>query len=220
MPFLPSRWRAWGRLAPGRPAGAVASPHNAWDAIWSAAAYLCGSSGRVTDVRAAVRRYNHSDAYVNRVLAKASEYEAAAKRLRVSTAGRVCPVAGPITHSNDWHAPRSGRRRHQGNDIFAPSGTVLVAVENGVVDRTTDVETGLGGVTLWLVGDSGTRWHYAHNSRNLLTRGVRVRTGQPVTVIGNTGNARGLSMHVHFEMHPGGGRAANPFALISKLCSE
>lgn len=42
MQFLPSTWRTWGRLAPGRPAGATPSPHNAWDAIWSAAALLCG----------------------------------------------------------------------------------------------------------------------------------------------------------------------------------
>jgi hypothetical protein len=218
MQFLPDTWRTWGRVAPGRPAGALASPHNTWDAIWSAAAYLCGSAGRVTDVRSAIRTYNHSDTYVNRVLAKAKEYEAALPRQPVSGDGMVCPVAAPVRHSNDWHARRSGGRQHQGNDVFAPRGSVLVAVENGVIDKTTDVETGLGGITIWIRGDSGTRWYYAHNTQNLVARGTRVAAGQPVAMIGNTGNARGTSTHVHFEMHPGGGAAANPFPLIARLC--
>jgi hypothetical protein len=219
MQFLPDTWRRWGRLAPGRPAGAGASPHNAWDAIWTAAAYLCGSAGRVSDVRAAVRSYNHSDAYVNKVLAKAAEYEAALQASPVGANGMVCPVAAPVRHSNDWHAPRSGGRQHQGNDVFAPYGSVLVAIEDGVVDKSSDVESGLGGITLWIRGSSGTRWYYAHNARNLVPVGTRVVAGQPVALLGNTGNARTTPAHLHFEMHPGGGGAINPYPLIAQLCA-
>ena len=219
MQFLPSTWRQWGRLAPGRPAGVGASPHNAWDAIWTAAAYLCGSAGRVSDLRAAVRTYNRSDTYVNQVLAKAAEYESIVQASPGGADGMVCPVAATVRHSNDWHAPRSGGRLHQGNDVFAPYGTVLLAIEDGVVDKSSDVESGLGGITLWIRGSSGTRWYYAHNSRNLVPVGTRVVAGQPVALLGNTGNARTTSPHLHFEMHPGGGGAASPYQLIAQICA-
>ncbi len=220
MQFLPGTWRTWGRLAPGRPVGATPSPHNAWDAIWSAAALLCGTDGRISDLRAAILTYNHSNSYVDQVLAKAAEYEAAARAAAtpVAVGGMTCPVAAPVRHSNDWHAPRSSGRQHQGNDVFAPYGSTLVAIEDGVIDRASDIESGLGGITIWLRGDSGTRWYYAHNARNLVARGSRVVAGQPVALLGNTGNARGTSPHVHFEMHAGGGAAANPYPLIAQLC--
>lgn len=76
MQFLPSTWRAWAVLAPGRPAGAVPDPHNAWDAIHTAARYLCGGNADVGDVEAALWRYNRSRAYADAVLGKASEYQA------------------------------------------------------------------------------------------------------------------------------------------------
>ena len=221
MQFLPSTWSTWGRLAPGRPPGASPSANNAWDAIWTAAAYLCGGHGRITDLRAAILTYNHSNAYVDAVLTKAAEYDAAAKAATtpaVSPGGMVCPVTAPIRHSNDWHAARSGGREHQGNDIFAPYGTVLVAVESGVVDKTTPIETGLGGITLWIRGASGTRWYYAHTSRLLVTKGAVVTAGQPVALLGNTGNARTTAPHLHFEMHPAGGAAVNPYPLVNQLC--
>lgn len=218
MQFLPDTWRKWARLAPGRPTGATASPHNSWDAIWTAAAYLCGTAGRVSDIRSAIRAYNHSDRYVDQVLAKAAQYEGLSSVGPVSSSGMVCPLSAPIRHSNDWHAPRSGGRQHQGNDVFAPYGTVLLAIESGVIDKTTDTETGLGGITLWIKGASGTRWYYAHNSRNLASVGTRVEAGQPVALVGNTGNARSTPPHVHFEMHPSGGAATSSYPVIEQLC--
>ena len=220
MQFLPSTWRRWGRLAPGRPSGATPSPHNAWDAIWTAAAYLCGSAGRVADVRAAIKTYNRSDAYVDKVLTKARNYDSSAPSAGPMPVGMVCPVGAAVRHSNDWHAPRSGGRQHQGNDLFAPAGTVLVAIEDGTVDKVTNTDTGLGGITLWIKGRSGTRWYYAHNARNLTQVGAQVTAGQPVAVLGNTGNARTTPAHVHFEIHPGGGAAANPYPFLARLCGS
>ena len=74
MQFLPTTWRTWERLAPGRPTGAVPSPQNAWDAIYTAAAYLCRGSGQLTDLRAAIDSYAGSTDYYPRVMAKAAEY--------------------------------------------------------------------------------------------------------------------------------------------------
>lgn len=74
MQFLSTTWARWGRLAPDRPPGAVPDPQNAWDAIYSAAAYLCAGHPQVGDLEAAILRYNRSAAYVGQVLAKAEQY--------------------------------------------------------------------------------------------------------------------------------------------------
>lgn len=74
MQFLPTTWRAWARLAPGRPAGTRPSPQNAWDAIFTAAAYLCGGRTQVTDLRAAIDGYAGSTDYYPRVIARAADY--------------------------------------------------------------------------------------------------------------------------------------------------
>lgn len=72
MQFLPSSWARWGRDADG---DGTADPYNIFDAIASAAAYLCGARGRVDDVRAALSSYNRSPEYVSRVLAVAAGYQ-------------------------------------------------------------------------------------------------------------------------------------------------
>ena len=74
MQLLSTTWARWGLLAPDRLAGATPDVHNAWDAIYSAAAYLCGDRAAVGDMRAAVLRYNRSEAYYREVMAKAAEY--------------------------------------------------------------------------------------------------------------------------------------------------
>src|SRR5207248_4270239 len=74
MQFLPATWGRWGTVAPDRPPGAAPDVQNAWDAIFSAAAMLCGGQHRLDDVRAALLGYNHSSAYVDEVLRKAAAY--------------------------------------------------------------------------------------------------------------------------------------------------
>src|SRR3954447_24370567 len=50
MQFISTTWARWGRLAPDRSPGALPDPQNAWDAIYAAAAYLCGDGERVDDL--------------------------------------------------------------------------------------------------------------------------------------------------------------------------
>lgn len=71
MQFLPGTWARWG--ADGNGDG-QADPHNAYDAIASAASYLCGEDGRIDDIAAAIGTYNRSSAYVEDVLATAVGY--------------------------------------------------------------------------------------------------------------------------------------------------
>lgn len=130
-------------------------------------------------------------------------------------AGAVFPVLGPYTYSNDWLAPR-GYRRHHGTDIFAASGTPLVAVQDGTIDRMSGGDYGLGGISLHVVNDRGDYFYYAHLSGYApgLHAGLRVRAGDILGYVGNTGNARTTPSHVHFEIHPGGGAAVNPFPFL------
>ncbi len=130
----------------------------------------------------------------------------------------VFPVAGPRAFSDDFNARRH-QGAHQGIDILAPRGTPVVAVTGGVIDRMSRADTGLGGIRIWLRDDEGTTYYYAHLSRIAadLAPGVRVPAGRPIGAIGRTGDARGGLYHLHFEMHPGGGRAVNPYAELRDL---
>ncbi len=132
--------------------------------------------------------------------------------------GLAFPVAGPHNFTDTFGAPRmSGTafaHLHEGTDVFAPAGTPLVAIERGVlVSVGSDL---LGGTKLWLVGATGTRYYYAHLSAFApgVADGKPVQAGEVVGFVGNTGNARGTSPHVHFEAHPDGGAAINPYPLL------
>ncbi len=128
--------------------------------------------------------------------------------------GFVFPVADPHTFSSTFGAPRSGGRTHQGADIFAPMGTPLLATERGVLDN---IGTGtLGGIKLWLVGESGTEYYYAHliAYADGVHEGMVVQAGDVIGYVGNTGNAISTPPHCHFEIHPDGGDAVDPYPLL------
>ena len=130
--------------------------------------------------------------------------------------GRVCPIGAPNGFVDSWGAPRSGGRRHKGVDIFAAYGMPLFAVADGVVVKAG--EAGLGGLRLQLVDDRGDRFYYAHLSSLAVREGERVERGQLVGTNGNSGNARTTPPHLHWQFHPGGGEAVNPYPLAAALC--
>jgi hypothetical protein len=80
MQFLPGTFEEW--AVDGNGDGRV-DPHNINDAVASAAAYLCGPEHRIDDERAAIRRYNNSDAYADEVLRWAATYSASSGALLV-----------------------------------------------------------------------------------------------------------------------------------------
>lgn len=132
---------------------------------------------------------------------------------------RFCPVDGVTAFSDTWGAPRSGGRTHQGVDMLAVRGTPAVAIEAGTVARLRS--GGLGGVTVWLRGDSGDSFYYAHLDGWApgLSRGKRLAGGEVLGFVGTTGNAPASIPHLHFEHHPGGGGAVNPYPLVRSLCA-
>lgn len=124
-----------------------------------------------------------------------------------------CPVQGTVRYMNDWGFPRSGGRFHEGNDLFAARGTPTVAVVAGTALQKVGP---IGGRQVKLVGDDGTTYYYTHLDR--FGVGGRVSAGTEIGYVGTSGNAAGTAPHLHFELHPGGGDAVNPFPSISPVC--
>ena len=130
------------------------------------------------------------------------------------TGDMTCPVAGPVSFVDSWGAPRSGHT-HQGVDMMADYGTPLVAITSGTPSYVA--YDGSGGNMIFLDGDDGNSYWYMHNQENFVQVGQHVEVGEQIGTVGDTGNAAGTP-HLHFEFHPGGGSAVNPYPLVSSLC--
>jgi peptidoglycan LD-endopeptidase LytH len=107
----------------------------------------------------------------------------------------------------------SGRREHQGIDIFAPRGTPVVASSDGWISSTSPNE--LGGNVVWLWDPvRGHTLYYAHLDRQAVRPGQRVRKGDVVGFVGNTGNARTTAPHLHFGIYRRGRGAIDPLYYV------
>ena len=133
----------------------------------------------------------------------------------VSSSGKACILERPYSYVDSWGAPRSGGRSHQGTDVMAPHGARVFAFVNGVVSRESTSSN--GGIQLYLQGDNGVEYFYAHLSGYAVSTGARVRAGQLIAYNGQTGNAQYTAPHVHFEVHMGGG-AVNPYPHLKPVC--
>lgn len=114
-----------------------------------------------------------------------------------------------------WGADRDGgSRSHEGVDIFAKKGSPLVAAADGYVNRVE--ENNLGGKVIFLKPDQIPVWlYYAHLDSQLTEPGTKVKKGDIIGTIGNTGNARNTPAHLHFGIYTRNG-AINPLGYIQK----
>lgn len=151
------------------------------------------------------------------------EFEAFSAGSQVFVNGVVFPISGTVSLPliDSYGFPRApgtpDAHWHEGIDIFAPRGTPLVATESGVVNRVGVAR--LGGKKLWITGDSGVDWYYAHleDFAPGLANGQRVEAGDLVGYVGDSGNAVGTPPHLHMELHPNGARPINPFPLLASV---
>ena len=114
------------------------------------------------------------------------------------------PVAGGADYGDSYGGFRGDvpGNWHHGDDLFAPLGTPVVALASGTVYSIGWEH--LGGWRLWLRDRLGNEYYYAHLSGYALTRlhAQRVRAGQVLGFVGNTGDAITTPPHLHFEIHP------------------
>ena len=142
------------------------------------------------------------------------------------------PVIGQVHYEDDFGDPR-GQGGHEGNDIMAAWRSPAIAVEAGKVKIWTS--SSRAGCMLYLYGASGTTYLYIHlnNDRTAdsedsggckrgvayapgLQDGERVRAGQLIAYVGDSGDAEGVGHHLHFELHPDDGGAVSPYRWLRR----
>lgn len=132
------------------------------------------------------------------------------------------PVSGggPGSVQSFFGDPRDGGRRdHHGIDIFAPRGTPVIAATAGRVRsvRTTPI----GGRVVWLRDEArGQSLYYAHLEEQLVERGMEVRPGDTLGLVGNSGNARTTPTHLHFGIYRRGHGPMDPMPFVRPLPTD
>ena len=115
--------------------------------------------------------------------------------------------------------------------MVAPKRALALAAEPGKVKFWTHSVS--AGCMLFLHGASGTTYEYIHLNNDLTSRndnrgkcvagtayakglkdGASVGAGQVVGYVGDSGDANGVHPHLHFELHPNGGKAVDPYAWL------
>jgi peptidoglycan LD-endopeptidase LytH len=104
----------------------------------------------------------------------------------------------------------AGRRNHEGVDIFVRRLTPVLAVAAGSAMPRHDA---LGGNTVWL-NTPGTSYYYAHLDRVAVSDQQRVKVGDVLGYVGNSGNASGMPSHLHFGVYRWGREPIDPLPLL------
>jgi peptidoglycan LD-endopeptidase LytH len=202
---------------------------------------LEGQLAAVDDAKVAFDSYEQAIAEVNAAMAQMQQLERRAKQTvaklgrnfekakqvadklagfnkTVLVGGRFvsCPVSPPYSYIDSWGAARSGGRSHKGTDIMNPMMNKVHAYVDGVISRQTT--SALGGISIYLWGDDGNEYYYAHLARYASRTGQRVKAGEHIAYNGATGNAAWSGPHVHFEVHPGKGAPVNPYPWVKRAC--
>lgn len=122
--------------------------------------------------------------------------------------------AGESSIRSVFGDPRDGGLRdHHGVDIFAPRGTPVVAAAEGTVTRVRT--TPIGGKVVWVRDDRRAQsFYYAHLDSQLVAVGQRVRPGDTLGLVGNTGNAHSTPPHLHFGIYRRGEGPVDPRPFI------
>lgn len=95
-------------------------------------------------------------------------------------------------------------------------GTPILAVEKGRIDRTKRQSN--GALQIVMKGKSGSKYYYGHMDKVLVKNGQRVRKGQVIGKMGDSGSKG--QVHLHFEYWKSGREsdAVNPVRLLKRIC--
>lgn len=154
----------------------------------------------------------------------AAPASAAAPEAANSGSGLLIPVQGIGSGQlqDTFTDARSEGRVHDAIDILAPTGTPVIAVADGTVEKLFNSER--GGLTVYQFDPNGTYcYYYAHTERYAdgLAEKQAIKRGQVIGYVGSTGNADPAAPHLHFEIHRLGpekqwwkGEVLNPYPVL------
>lgn len=128
------------------------------------------------------------------------------------------PLQGQCYYGNTWHAARGNGRLHEGVDMIAAEGKLLYAVVDGTITKQYwDAPGASAGNGLRVAQDDGTYFTYLHMKGFApgIKVGTKVKAGDVVGFVGNTGSS--ATPHLHFEIHPAGGGAVNPYPFVKAI---
>ena len=191
MQFMPSTWREYGLSVKG---SGPPNPYDPADAIFSAARYLAANGG-AHHLRKAIFAYNHAIWYVDSVLWRA---------------GIISDHTQGIHHLGGYALPLDGKymatfgRTDDGLDIEdAPDGAAVYSITPGVVTAVASDPTGFGPnypvIRVTKGPLTGQYIYYGHVAASLVKVGQHVLPGQPIAIMGHTGDAASLG-HGHIEI--------------------
>jgi murein DD-endopeptidase MepM/ murein hydrolase activator NlpD len=191
MQFMPATWSEWGVDADG---AGTANPYSPRDAIFAAARYL-QASGAERDLPDAIFAYNHAAWYVTEVIVRARE-------LSAEPAG--APLQRGYSLPLDRTYMRELGRTDDGVDIeTAPDGALVYSITPGLVTAVASDPAGFGPnypvVQVSSGALAGSYIYYGHVAESLVHAGEHVAAGQPIAIMGHTGDAVSLG-HGHIEI--------------------
>jgi murein DD-endopeptidase MepM/ murein hydrolase activator NlpD len=191
MQFMPATWQEWGVDADH---DGQANPYSPQDAIFAAARYL-QASGAAHDLPGAIFAYNHADWYVAEVLLRARMLGDTATFARVEK-GYSLPL--------DARYMKQLGRTDDGVDIETPpDGALVYSITPGVVSAVASDPAGFGPDYPVIAANDGALAgqyiYYGHVAQALVQPGQPVAAGQPIAIVGHTGDAASLG-HGHIEI--------------------
>src|ERR1041385_1052494 len=141
------------------------------------------------------------------------------------------PVDGVTHYSDDFGAPRENGRKHQGNDVMGTKLEHEVAVRDGTITMARTDTSGLSGNMLTLTDKDGWFYYYIHINNDTpgtddganapewrfapgIAVGSKVKAGQFIAYMGDSGDAETTGPHLHFEVHQPDGTAIDPWASL------
>lgn len=157
-------------------------------------------------------------------VAEASEQSVPEPALVELSAALQIPVPGIAVRDlrDSYTDSRGGDRIHEAMDIMAPTGTPVVAVDDGIIIKLFDSVP--GGLTIYQFDPAGDlAYYYAHLDRYAanLKEGQAIARGDLIGYVGATGNADPSAPHLHFAVFQLGpqrqwwkGTPINPYPLF------